>query len=847
MRAVFANGSVAICWGRAAYRECDASTWRRPLRSASAAAENLEMKTSTSTSTAALTVAALITALSIPVTMYAQSARPAGSRPATAARPALVLWYPQPAAVWDQALPVGNGRMGAMVFGGVPRERIQFNEHTVWTGEPRDYAKPGAHRHLATLRQMLFEGRQKEAEQLAMQEFMGDPLRQKAFQPFGDLVLDFGESKPASYRRQLDLDTAIASVEYISDGVTYKREVLASYPAQAIIVHLTASRPGALNFSASLGSPHAESNTSGLSDRELALRGKVADSAIHFEARLQVSADGGSVSAQENALRVQGARSATLVLTGATNFRNFRDVSGVPGERNNAVFAALRGKPYAALRAAHIADHQTLFRRVSLDLGGSEASARPTDERIRAFAAQGDPHLVALLFQYGRYLLLGSSRRGGQPANLQGVWNDSLKPSWDSKYTVNINTEMNYWPAEITNLSECHQPLFDVLREVALSGEKTAREHYAAPGWVLHHNFDIWRGTAPINHSDHGIWQTGGAWLALHLWEHFLFNGDTRFLRQTAYPLMKGAALFFTEAMVEHPQKREWLITGPSNSPEQGGLVMGPTMDHQIVRSVFGAVISASRILNTDSDLRNKLSAMRPRIAPNLIGQHGQLQEWLEDKDDPKNQHRHVSHLWGVYPGTEITAYGTPDLFAAARQSLEFRGDAATGWSMGWKVNLWARFLEGARAYKILQNLIQDASPQAPGQRARPGLYPNLFDSHPPFQIDGNFGVTAGIAEMLLQSHDPYGQPLSDSQPQRMFLHLLPALPPTFPTGSVSGLRARGGATVDLAWDGGALTSARIQVTGRGGPLKLRYNGQEKELQTKPGQVITIGPDLTAR
>ncbi len=747
----------------------------------------------------------------------------------------LSLWYRQPASAWVEALPVGNGRLGAMVFGDPQHERIQFNEHTVWTGEPHDYAHPGAYRYLKTLRTLLYEGKQKEAEDLAMKEFMGMPVRQKTYQAFGDLLLDLPEGAVTAYRRELNLNTAISSVEYEREGVHYRREVFASWPDQAIVVRLTASKPGALSFRATLKSAHPSSQVTAVAPDVLSMTGAVADSAIRFEARLAVSAEGGNVRSDGDHLVVDKANSATLLVTGATNFVNFRDVSGNPQQRNDSVLKSTRLKSFEALRSAHIADHQRLFRRVTLDLGVTPAAEASTDERIKAFATGNDPQLLALLFQYGRYLMIGSSRKDGQPANLQGVWNDSNKPSWDSKYTVNINTEMNYWPVEITNLGECHIALFDALKELAQSGEKTAKEHYNARGWVLHHNFDLWRGTAPINASNHGIWVTGGAWLSQHLWEHYLFTGDKDFLRGTAYPLMRGAALFFLDYLSPHPQKG-WLVSGPSNSPEQGGLVMGPTMDHQIIRGIFADVIAASRILGTDADLREQLTAMRGRIAPNEIGKYGQLQEWIEDKDDPKNQHRHVSHLWGVYPGSEITPYGTPDLFAAAKKSLEFRGDAATGWSMGWKVNLWARFLDGDHAYRILQNLIAPAGPR------KAGVYPNLFDAHPPFQIDGNFGATAGIAEMLLQSQNPYGTP--NSLPtDSAFIHLLPALPKALSTGKVSGLQARGGYGVSLEWKDGKLVQAVIRST-QGRPLKIRYAGKEIELKSAPGKTYRIGPDL---
>lgn len=761
----------------------------------------------------------------------------------------LTLWYLHPAHLWVEALPVGNGNLGAMIFGGIAHERIQFNEDTVWTGEPHDYAHTGAVKYLDQIRQLLFQGKQKEAEDLAMKEFMSVPLHQKAYQAFGDLNLDFagvGESDISGYRRDLNLDTAISSMEYKFQGVTYRREIFASHPAHVLVMRLTASRPGSLSFEASLKSAHSAAEVRTTPAGEISMSGAVEASAIRYQARLQVEAQGGSRQASpEGRIIVKDADSATLILTGATNFKNYKDVSADPAARNDAVLAAVRGQTYDHLRTAHLADYQRLFRRVSLSLGTSPDAALPTDQRIAAFANGSDPALVALLFQYGRYLMIASSRPGGQPANLQGLWNESNTPPWDSKYTDNINTEMNYWPVEETNLSECQLPLFDALKELAVSGALTAKEQYGARGWVLHHNFDLWRGTAPINASNHGIWQTGGAWLSTHLWEHYLFTSDRNFLRDTAYPLMKGAAQFFVDAMVKDP-KTGYLITGPSNSPEQGGLVMGPTMDRQIVRTLFGETMAASRILGVDAALREQLEEMRSRIAPNQIGKYGQLQEWMEDKDDPKNQHRHVSHLWGVYPGSEITPYGTPDLFKAARQSLLYRGDAATGWSMGWKINLWARFLDGDHAYKILQNLIYPATDRTPTTPSHAGLFPNMFDAHPPFQIDGNFGATAGIAEMLLQSDDPHGTPTSLTPVQTgeaAFVNLLPALPSAFPSGNVQGLRARGELEVDIAWQNGKLVKATLKP-GKTEKVTVRYDGREKVIKAVAGRPIELGPDL---
>ncbi len=731
-----------------------------------------------------------------------------------------------------------------MVFGGEASERIQFNEDTVWQGEPHSYANKGAHRWLGQIRSLLLQGKQQEAEALAMDRFMSSPLRQKAYQSFGDLLIDrsgFSAADVTDYRRSLDLEDAVARVQFAANGVTHTQEVFASYPRQALVIRLAASGMGELSFTARLQTSHLV-DTVGADGSTLRLAGQVAGGSIRFEARLAIRTDG-DVSVDGERLRVDGASEATLLLAGATNFVNFRDVSADPAAGNAEVLRNASEIPYEDLLSEHRSSYSELFERVRLDLGSTEADAEPTDVRIEKFASRADPHLVTLLFQYGRYMLISSSRGQCQPANLQGLWNDLDEPPWDSKYTVNINTEMNYWPAELTGLPETHEPLFAALREIAASGAETAREHYQARGWVLHHNFDLWRGTAPINHSNHGVWPTGGAWLCQDLWQHYLFGGDERFLRETAYPLMRGASEFFVDALAESPDG-EWLISGPSNSPENGGLVMGPTMDHQIIRNLMGNTIAAAAILDVDADLREQLGRVRARLAPNRIGRLGQLQEWLEDIDDPQNKHRHVSHLFGLHPGVEITPYGTPELFAAARKSLEYRGDGATGWSMGWKVNFWARLLDGDHAFKILGGLLAPV-PDKTEQRLdgrRGGLYPNLFDAHPPFQIDGNFGVTAGVAEMLLQSHDPHGEPLKASPVQNGeagFLHLLPALPSALPNGSVTGLRARGGFTVAIEWRDMGLVRARIESR-LGKPFTVRYAGKEIQAQIQAGETFEL-------
>jgi alpha-L-fucosidase 2 len=739
------------------------------------------------------------------------------------------LWYDEPASKWVEALPIGNGRLGAMVFGGTAEARYQFNDDTLFSGEPHDYAHKGAVKYLPELRKLLFDGKQREAHDLGNREFMSinthGTNRQEAYQAFGDLTLKFpGHERGDGYRRQLDIDQAVASVEYGVDGVTFRREAIASYPADAIVVRLDADKSGKITCSASLSSPHSAAKVRAAGDATLVMAGRVDDGKTRFEVRLVARVEGGTAKATDSGIEIAGADAATLILVGASSFVSYRDISGDPAASNDATVKKIGEKSYEDVKQEHVADHGKLFRRVSLDLGVTDRAKLPTNDRLGSFGTD-DPQLATLFFQFGRYLLIASSRPGSQPANLQGIWNDSLKPPWDSKWTININTELNYWPAEVLNLAECNEPLFDAIQDLTESGAIVAKEHYGARGWVTHHNFDLWRGAAPINNSNHGIWPTGGAWLCQHLWWHYEFSGDKDFLRDKAYPALRSSALFFVDTLVEDPRsEKKWLVSGPSNSPEQGGLVMGPTMDHQIIRALFGWVIEGSRVLDTDEALRRQLEALKVRIASNQVGKHGQLQEWLEDVDDPNNHHRHLSHLWGVYPGEGITPGTTPGLAKAARVSLDFRGDGSVGWGRAWQVGLYARLRDGDTAFDRYAKLV--------GRNAFPNLFNKCWDNRDKiFQIDGNFGGPTGVAEMLLQSHANE-------------IHLLTALPKALATGSVSGLRARGDFTVDIRWKDGRLDEATV----RAGKNCLRtidvvIGGKRRELNLAPGQAAVLSPE----
>lgn len=907
----------------------------------------------------------------------------------------LKLWYAEPANKWTEALPIGNGRIGAMIFGGIEQDRLQFNEETLWTGEPRNYNKSGASKYLDTLRQLLFSGRQEEAEALAEKEFMGlksnegskaewvknmlslkgmegnpatenfddskwktitvpsyegwevvgfegldgavwlrtdfelpaswagkdlvldlnrirdydltyingklvgtqennEPRRyvipkevlhtgknsiavhvlnytdkggiagykdvtrhigiypqgdeaakislngrwkyfiqndeppaageyQANYLPFGDVWLSFNNTSSATgYKRELDISNAVATTSYTLNGVDYKREYIITQPHQVIAIRLTASKKGSISFETKLNSPHKYSSVKKINDSTIALSLKVRGGIVKGESYLQVRIKAGSVKIINNSIHVNNADEATIYLTAATSYKNYKDVSANPMAACTTVLKGISGKTYNQVKQAHIKEYQQYFSTLSINLGTSENEKLPTDQRIEKFSSSGDASFVALYLQYGRYLLISSSRPGTRPANLQGIWNDLLTPPWGSKYTTNINAEMNYWPAELLNLSPLHEPLFKMIEELSESGKQTAKEYYKAPGWVLHHNTDLWRGTAPINAANHGIWVTGGAWLCHHLWERYQFTQDKTFLKNKAYPIMKQAALFFNSFLIKDP-KTGWLISTPSNSPEQGGLVAGPTMDHQIIRDLFKNTIAASEILNIDHSFSNTLKEKYKQIAPNQIGKYGQLQEWMEDVDDTTNKHRHISHLWGQYPGNEINWDETPQLMKAAEQSLLYRGDAATGWSLGWKINCWARFKDGNHAFRMIQMLMSPATRGA-------GSYPNLFDAHPPFQIDGNFGGAAGIGEVLVQSHTKY-------------IDILPALPDGLPDGEIKGICARGGFVLDIKWKEGKLQE--LIITSKAGtPLILRYKNKVINKSTSKNSVYKFDGSL---
>jgi len=734
----------------------------------------------------------------------------------------LKLWYKQPAGkTWENALPIGNGRLGAMIYGNVEQETIQLNEHTVWSGSPNRNDNPLALDSLPLIRQLIYDGKRKEAERVVNNSIITKKSHGQKFEPVGSLQLAFtGHENFSNYNRELDIERAITKTSYTVNGVTYTREALASFPDRVVVMRLTASRPGSVSFTAFFTTPQKRATIKTTESKELTIFGTTSDhetvkGMVNYKGIVRMKLEGGSLNANDTSLMVKDANAVTIYISIATNFNNYQDISGDENKRAADYLNKAFPKSFAAILPAHVAAYQKYFNRVKLDLGTTDAANLPTDERLKNFKSVNDPSFVTLYYQFGRYLLISSSQPGGQAANLQGIWNDKINPPWDSKYTININAEMNYWPAEKTNLAELHEPFLQMVKDMSVAGQQTARVMYNARGWVAHHNTDIWRATGAIDGANWGLFNSSGGWMSQHLWEHYLYSGDKNFLA-SIYPILKGASTFYVDYLVEHPTYH-WLVVSPDESPENtpkahqsSALDAGVTMTNQIVFELFSSTIKAAEILKKDVAFADTLKQMRKRLPPMHIGQYGQLQEWLDDVDDPKDNHRHISHLYGLFPSNQISPYRTPELYSAAKNTLIQRGDVSTGWSMGWKVNWWARMLDGNHAYKLIQSQLSPVNTTGTRYEGGGGTYNNLFDAHPPFQIDGNFGCTSGITEMFMQSAN--GE-----------IHLLPAIPDVWQTGgSITGLRAIGGfQIVSIEWKDGKVIKAVIRST-LGGNLRLR-------------------------
>ncbi len=749
--------------------------------------------------------------------------------------PAMTLWYRQPANSWLQAMLMGNGIVGAMLFGKTDHERIALNEGTFWSGRPHDYNNPDAIHYFPKIRDLVFAGKFQEAEKMANEHFFGVPAAQQAFEPIGDLNLDFEGSNDASdYRRSLNIETGIATIRYRLGDATYQREVFVSYPDRVIVIRLTCDKPGQISLGASFKSPYLDQTSASGSDLVMdgtwkgpmppaPLIATVDGKGIRFRAQMRAIPKGGQISADQSGLHIEKADAVTLLVSIATSFVNYHDISGDPAPKCSAILSRAAPKDYATLLSRHVNDFRSLMGRLKLKVGDEAMNQLPTDQRLKDYrAGKADPGLEAQCFQFGRYLLASSSRAGGQAANLQGIWNESVAPSWGSKYTININTEMNYWPAEVCNLSECTAPLFDMIKDISVTGAQTAKEYYGRDGWVTHHNIDLWRGTAPVDAARFGMWPVGGAWLCQHLWEHYAFTGDREFLK-TWYPVMKGSAEFLVGLLVEEP-KHHWLVTPFSMSPEHGYfdsegklcfLSPGPTLDIAIMRELFPHCIEASKLLGVDEDFRAKLEAALKRLPPYRINGRGFVQEWIEDWK-PGNQGHNVSPDFAFFPGSSITLRGQPDLANAYLKWMQSRRPRG-GWPTAWDLCMWARLERGDIVTQWMRTFIANS------------MADNL-QNRGANQSDANFGFTAGIAESLLQSHA--GE-----------ISLLPALPVDWPDGSVSGLKARGGFEVDMQWKAGKLVSATIH-NAYATPCKLRNGSTTKTIEMKPGQVIRVDGNL---